>query len=168
MAAIVIGVVWFLREDDTRVEVIDWGNTQMDTVAPRAQEVSNSMESRAHSSEARPAPTAITWSDSSETQVRASANETPRIPAQSSASTQERVAETSLRYPGDGPLNRDDIESWIVRFTNDERERAGLSPFIHDPAISAIARAHSEKMARFGLAHVIQGMDSTDRDLAAD
>ena len=52
-------------------------------------------------------------------------------------------------------------------FTNAVRQRADLDPFVYDPDISAIARAHSEKMVRFGLTHVIQGKDPTDRALAA-
>ena len=167
IAAIVIGVLWFLREDDTRGEVVDWVSSQMDVAASKAQDLSDSMESRTSSSEIRPVPTAITRSASSEGQISASTNEAPRLPVQSSVSTEERSAGSSLRYPGEGPLDRDDVESWIVRFTNDERERAGLSPFVHDPAISTIARAHSEKMIRFGLAHVIQGKDPTDRALDA-
>ena len=166
MAVIVIGVVWFLRNDDTRVEVIDWISTQMDAAASRTQELSESVEPRTSSPETRPVPTAITRLPSSG-QVSAAVKEAPRLPVQSSASTQEPLAEPSLRYPGEGPLDRDDVETWIVRFTNDERERAGLKPFVHDPAISTIARTHSEKMVRFGLTHVVQGKDPTDRALAA-
>ena len=167
IAAVVIGVLWFLRTDEASVEVIDWVSSQMDAAATKAQELSDSMESRTSSSETRPVPTAITRSTSSEGRISTSVNETPRLPVQSSVSTEERPAEPSLRYPGEGPLDRDDVEKWIVRFTNAERERAGLSPFVHDPAISTIARAHSEKMVRFGLAHVIQGKDPTDRALDA-
>ena len=165
--AVVVGILWFLGNDDARVEVIDWISTQADTVASRAQELSDSTESRTSFAEARPIPTAITRPASSEGQTSATVNETPRLPVQSSVATTERRAETTLRYPGEGPLSSGDVESWIVRFTNDERERAGLQPFVHDPAISTIARAHSEKMVRFGLTHVIQGKDATDRALAA-
>ena len=54
-----------------------------------------------------------------------------------------------------------------MRLTNDERERAGLDPFVHDPAISNIARGHSERMVRLGLTHIIEGRDPTDRAPAA-
>ena len=74
---------------------------------------------------------------------------------------------SSLRYPGEGPLDVFEVESWIIRFTNDEREEAGLKAFVHDPVISDIARAHSGDMTRFGLAHEIGGADPTDRALAA-
>ena len=59
------------------------------------------------------------------------------------------------------------VERWVVSFTNDEREKAGLRPFEHDPAISDIARAHSEQMVLHGLNHTILGKDPTDRALAA-
>ena len=167
IAAVVIGVLWFLRTDEASVEVIDWVSSQMDSAASKAQELSDSMESRTSSFETSAEPTAITRSASSERQSSTAVDETPRLLVQSSVTTIERTADPSLKYPGEGPLDRDDVESWVVRFTNDERERAGLRPFVHDPAISTIARAHSEKMVRFGLTHVIQGKDPTDRALDA-
>ena len=78
------------------------------------------------------------------------------------------VEETSPpKYPGDGPLDRNAVENWITLFTNEEREKAGLKPFIHDPSISEIARAHSENMVKFGYGHTVQGSGPTDRALAA-
>ena len=78
------------------------------------------------------------------------------------------VEETSPpKYPGDGPLDRNAVENWITLFTNEEREKAGLKPFIHDPLISDIARAHSENMVKFGYGHTVQGSGPTDRALAA-
>ena len=59
------------------------------------------------------------------------------------------------------------IEEWVIRLTNDERTKAGLRPFDHDPAISDIARKHSGQMALYGLNHKLQGKDPTDRALAA-
>ena len=59
------------------------------------------------------------------------------------------------------------MENWITLFTNEEREKAGLKPFIHDPSISEIARAHSENMVKFGYGHTVQGSGPTDRALAA-
>lgn len=73
----------------------------------------------------------------------------------------------TLRYPGDSPLDMDEVESWVVHLTNQERDNAGLTPFIHDPAISQIARSHSENMVKFGYGHTVQGSDPTDRALAA-
>ena len=59
------------------------------------------------------------------------------------------------------------VEKWVIHYTNEQRAKAGLKPFKHDSVISNIARAHSEKMVRFGLTHEIQGSDPTDRALAA-
>ena len=82
--------------------------------------------------------------------------------------TKASVEETSdPKYPGNAPLDKDAVENWIIRFTNEEREKAGLKPFIHDPSISEIARAHSENMVKFGYGHIVQGSDPTDRALAA-
>ena len=78
------------------------------------------------------------------------------------------VEETSdLKYPGNDPLDRDAVENWLIRFTNEERKKAGLKPFIHDPSISEIARIHSENMVKLGYGHVVQGSGPTDRALAA-
>ena len=164
IAAFAACVLWFLRNDDTRAEVLDWISTQTDVVADRVREVSDSSESRTSPSEIRTVPTTLARSAPPEGQVSVSTTETAPRPAESTAS---RDLDPSLRYPGEGPLDVGDVEAWILRFTNDERERAGLNAFVHDPAISDIARAHSEKMVRFGLTHDIQGMDPTDRALAA-
>ena len=59
-----------------------------------------------------------------------------------------------------------EIETWVVHYTNVERQNAGLTPFILDPAISNIARMHSENMARLGIYdHTIAGKGPTDRAL---
>ena len=72
------------------------------------------------------------------------------------------------KYAGGSPLNRGEIEKWVIEFTNEERIRAGLQPLSHDAAISDIARSHSENMARLGLmSHDIEGRDPTDRAMAA-
>lgn len=77
-------------------------------------------------------------------------------------------ATSSDKYPGGTPLNRGEIEKWVVEFTNEERISAGLQPLRYDDAISEIARAHSEDMARLGLlSHDIGGSDPTDRATAA-
>ena len=73
----------------------------------------------------------------------------------------------TIKYPGGDPLEASDIEHWVLVFTNQEREKAGLQPLVHDPAISEIARAHSENMIRSGFSHILQGKDPTARALDA-
>ncbi|WP_218969714.1 CAP domain-containing protein [Candidatus Synechococcus spongiarum] len=70
-------------------------------------------------------------------------------------------------YAGGQPLSPSSIESWIIHYTNAEREAAGLRSLTHDPAISTIAREHSRDMAKFGLYHEIHGKNPTDRALEA-
>ena len=70
-------------------------------------------------------------------------------------------------YPGGAALDKPDMERWILHYTNEEREAAGLEQFAHDTDISDIARAHSEAMITFGYGHRIQGRGPTDRALAA-
>ena len=83
-------------------------------------------------------------------------------------STLDVPATTPQKYVGGSPLNRGEIEKWVIEFTNDERIRAGLQSLRHDVAISDIARSHSENMARLALlSHDIGGRDPTDRALAA-
>ena len=77
-------------------------------------------------------------------------------------------ATSSQKYVGGSPLNRGEIERWVIEFTNEERISAGLRPLHHDDAISDIARSHSENMATLGLlSHDIGGSDPTDRAMAA-
>ena len=87
----------------------------------------------------------------------------------STASMQaEPAATSSQKYAGGNPLNREQIERWVIEFTNEERISAGLQPLRHDAAISDIARSHSENMARLGLlSHDIGGSNPTDRAMAA-
>ena len=88
----------------------------------------------------------------------------------STAPPAEETLETtrSLQYAGGAPLSRVEIERWVIEFTNQERIGAGLRPLRHDPAISNIARSHSENMARIDvLSHEIGGRDPTDRAIAA-
>ena len=72
----------------------------------------------------------------------------------------------AMKFPGGSPLEVAQIEEWIIRITNEEREKAGLRPFEHDHAISDIARDHSEQMILRGFQHTIGGKDPTDRALA--
>ena len=72
------------------------------------------------------------------------------------------------KHVGEGKLDRKEIESWVIKFTNEERKNAGLEPFQHDLAISDIARSHSEDMVETGVfGHSIDGKDPTDRALDA-
>ena len=73
----------------------------------------------------------------------------------------------SLKQVGSTRLDADDIERFVVEFTNKERAKAGLSEFIHDQAISNIARSHSKNMALIGYGHVVNGKNPTDRALEA-
>lgn len=73
-----------------------------------------------------------------------------------------------MQYPDGIPLNAAEIEHWVVVFTNEERERAGLRPVVDYPAISAIAKAHSANMARQGTAKTrLDGKNASDRARAA-
>ena len=86
----------------------------------------------------------------------------------STPETQEALAANSQKYVGGSPLNREEIEKWVIEFTNEERISVGLQPLRHDAAISDIARSHSEDMARLDLmSHDIGGRDPTDRAIAA-
>ena len=87
----------------------------------------------------------------------------------SSPDVQEASGATnSQKYAGGSPLNRGEIEKWVIEFTNEERISAGLQPLRHAAAISDIARSHSENMARLGLmSHDIGGRDPTDRAVTA-
>ena len=73
-----------------------------------------------------------------------------------------------LRFVAGTPLDAEEVEGWIVEFTSQERTKAGLPPFVHDPDISDIARAHSVNMVDTGkFSHDISGKDPTDRALDA-
>ena len=74
----------------------------------------------------------------------------------------------SLPYVAGARLDVDEVERWIIEFTNRERADAGLPPISHDPAISDIARAHSMNMVESGVfIHRIDGDGPTDRALDA-
>ena len=80
---------------------------------------------------------------------------------------EEQEARTRKRYVGEGPLAPAVIESLVIALTNEERRKRGLPQLHHDPAISDIARAHSENMMKKGLGTVLDGQGPTDRALAA-
>ena len=64
-------------------------------------------------------------------------------------------------------MDASEIEKWIITYTNEERTRAALRPFIHDKDVSDIARKHSENMATSGkYSHRIDGSGPTDRGFA--
>ncbi|MCY3538181.1 MAG: CAP domain-containing protein [Synechococcus sp. SB0668_bin_13] len=66
------------------------------------------------------------------------------------------------------PLHPPSIETWIIHYTNSARKASGLRPLTHDPAISNIAREHSQNMISSGIfAHDVHGKSPTDRALEA-
>ena len=72
----------------------------------------------------------------------------------------------SPKFIGGQLLDPQRIETWVIYYTNEERRKAGLPQFITDPAISIIARMHSENMARLNVFdHTIGGKGPTDRAL---
>ena len=160
IVAVVAGAVWFLGNEDMRAEIVDWLDVQVDAASARVRAFTDSIEAPASSAQVRSVPTTAAQPALPAGQARVSATEMP-----SSRSIESTAP--SGKFPGEGPLDRDEVERWIVGFTNDERERAGLQAFVHDPAISDIARAHSEEMVRHGLSHELRGRDPTDRALAA-
>ena len=89
------------------------------------------------------------------------------IPTPRSASLVVPKPKDNLKQVGSMQLNADDIEEFVIEFTNKERVRAGLSEFVHDQAISTIARSHSKNMALIGYGHVVNGKNPTDRALEA-
>ena len=71
-------------------------------------------------------------------------------------------------YVAGTPLDAGEVEEWIVEFTNQERAKVGLPPFVHDPDISDIARAHSVNMVDTGkFSHDVSEKNPTDRALDA-
>ena len=67
-----------------------------------------------------------------------------------------------------GELDTAVIEDRVIAYINEERAQRGLNALEHFPAISHIARAHSQAMATAGLlSHNIGGKGPTDRALDA-
>ena len=50
------------------------------------------------------------------------------------------------QLPALGPVNTDEIESAILKYTNEERQKHGVAPLAQNTALSTIARQHSEDM----------------------
>ena len=74
----------------------------------------------------------------------------------------------SLKYPGGVRLDAAEIEHWVVFYTNERRENAGLHPLVHNSAIAEIAKAHSANMARQETAKTqLDGKNATARAQAA-
>ena len=142
MACLIIGPIWmWAYHENVPIAVTAWqaASTAYSSVASFSKEA------------ARDAHTAISE------RIRS----TPAVQEASRATT-------SQKYAGGSPLNRGEIEKWVIEFTNEERINAGLQPLRHDAAISGIARSHSENMARLDLmSHDIGGRDPTDRAMAA-
>ena len=84
------------------------------------------------------------------------------------ASTSVPTATATPNYPGGIALAADEIEIWVIQFTNVVREENGLAPLIPNADVSSIAREHSHNMARLNLLeHEIAGKDPSDRALDA-
>ena len=65
-------------------------------------------------------------------------------------------------------MDADEVERYIVEYTNRERASGGESRLSHDLTISDISRQHSVSMADSGeFEHIIDGDDPTDRALEA-
>ena len=91
------------------------------------------------------------------------------IPAPTATPRPTATPTSSLKHVGQQLLDPREIEIWVIYFTNAERRKAGLSPFVEDTAISNIASMHSENMARLDtFDHTIGGKDPTDRALDND
>ena len=99
------------------------------------------------------------------TPVRVVASPVPVVVESRRESATEGLSDE--RYVGGKLLDAREIETWVIEFTNLERAKAGLEPFVHDPAISEIARSHSINMIEHGYGHVVFGKDPTDRALDA-
>ena len=82
------------------------------------------------------------------------------------ASLPTATTTSDLKHVGEQMLDPREVERWVIDFTNAERRRAGLNPFLEDSAISNIARMHSQNMANLDIfSHDIGGKDPTDRAL---
>lgn len=70
--------------------------------------------------------------------------------------------------PAPGAPYMQEIEHFVFIYTNIYREQMGQAPLRHDPELAAVARKHSENMARQGkFRHELDGQNSTDRGAAA-
>ena len=94
---------------------------------------------------------------------------TPEPTATSNPSPVPRPTATttsSLKQVGQHLLDSREIERWVMDFTNVERRKARLNPFVADSAISDIARMHSQNMVRLDIfSHTVGGKGPTDRAL---
>ena len=78
-----------------------------------------------------------------------------------------KVTNEDTRYPNGAPLDQRGIELAVIKYTNEERAKVGLSELHERDAITRIARAHSKNMVNLGLFHDLEGKDPTDRAEAA-
>ena len=68
------------------------------------------------------------------------------------------------RYIGGQLLDPLEVERWVFTFTNQERQKHGLSALRSDSAVDLIARKHSENMVATGVfSHDLNGNGPTDR-----
>ncbi len=87
-------------------------------------------------------------------------------PDTTSVSLPTATTTSDLKHVGEQMLDPREVERWVIDFTNAERRRAGLNPFLEDSAISNIARMHSQNMVNLDIfSHDIGGKDPTDRAL---
>ena len=113
-----------------------------------------------------PVPTVLAPAETSTAEVVV-ASESTRTPKSLAVVTPVSTAGPARKYPGHHPLDVEEIERWVVHYTNIERGKAGLPPFKHDVTISRIARAHSENMVQFGYGHEVLGLRANERAQAA-
>lgn len=52
-----------------------------------------------------------------------------------------------VQLPALGSVNTGEVESAILKYTNEERQKHGVAPLTGDTALATIARRHSEDMA---------------------
>ena len=98
--------------------------------------------------------------------VSTPASEPTATPSSTPVSLPTATPTSSLKHVGQQLLDPREIEIWVIYFTNAERRKAGLSPFVEDTEISNIARMHSQNMARLDIYdHTIGGKGPTDRAL---
>lgn len=113
-----------------------------------------------------PVPTVLAPAETS-TAEAVVASESTRTPKSLAVVTPVSTAGPARKYPGHHALDVEEVERWVVHYTNIERGKAGLPPFKHDVKISRIAWAHSENMVQFGYGHEVLGLRTSERAQAA-
>jgi uncharacterized protein YkwD len=80
-------------------------------------------------------------------------------------STDSKGIQTILTLPSGSSTSNQEIESYIIQYTNEERQNYGIIALIPHSCLTNIARAHSEDMAdNHFFSHVnLRGQDPTQR-----